>query len=200
MIDHKPHFQCLYSVASSQQGYFSTAQARECGFRGNLLAYHLKTGKFLHMHRGVYRLRDYPSTPLEEVMAAWIAVGMERAIVSHETALELLELGDVIADTVHLTVPRKIRNLPRIAGVTMHTTTRPIQQGDIAIRDGIRLTSATRSILDAAEIGTAPEQVEAAIQDALKQGITTEHQLISSAGSRSQRVQHLVGQSIKVAL
>jgi hypothetical protein len=49
-----------------------------------------------------------------------LAVGKDAAGVSHETALDLLDLSDVIPDTVHLTVPRTRRGLEgchRVLGV-----------------------------------------------------------------------------------
>ena len=44
-------------------------------------------------------------------MAAWLAVGKQNAVVSHESALDLLDLSDVSPDRVHLTVPRSRRGL-----------------------------------------------------------------------------------------
>jgi len=86
-------------------------------------------------------------------VAAWLAVGKETAVVSHESALALLDLSDVIPKAVHLTVPRSRRHLPTIPGVKVHTTTRPLGAGDVVERDGVRVTSAARTILDAAGAG-----------------------------------------------
>ena len=194
-----PDYQCLFATASGQQGHFTRAQAQACGFGTDLLTYHTRQGKFVRIHRGVYRLRDYPSSPREEVVAAWLAVGKDAAVVSHESALDLLGLGDVIPDAVHLTVPRSKRHLPDLPGVAIHTTTRPLSPSDVVVRDGIRLTSATRTILDTAEAGTAPEQVELAIRQATARGLTTRRQLEQEAGMRSQRVQSLVSRALAQA-
>src|SRR5829696_7245616 len=67
-----------------------------------------------------------PVLPEEAVAAAWLAVGKEHAVVSHESALELLGLGDVIADRIHLTVPRAQRYVRPPAGTILHTTTPPL--------------------------------------------------------------------------
>ncbi len=74
----------------------------------------------------------------------------------------------------------------------MHTTSRPFGPYDIVIRDGMRVTSPSRTILDAAEAGTAPEQIEMAVQQALERGQVTESQLMEDARSRSKRVQELI--------
>lgn len=60
-------------------------------------------------------------------------------------------------------MPGARRHLPNLPGVIIHTTTRPLSLGDIAVRDGIRLTAAARTIVDAAAAGSAPEQIEKAV-------------------------------------
>src|SRR5216683_4139022 len=107
----KPDSACLFEVASSQHGFFTAAQARTCGFGTDLLTHHTRSGRFRRVHRGVYRLRDYPSSAHEDVVAAWLSAGRNRAVASHDSALELHELSDVIPDAVHLTVPRSQRYL-----------------------------------------------------------------------------------------
>src|SRR5689334_10721402 len=116
----KPDYACLFEVAAGQRGYFTAAQARACGFPWDGLTYHTQHGRFIRVRRGLYRLRDYPSSRGEEVVVAWLAVGKDVAVVSHESALDLLGLGDVIPDAVHLTVPRTKRHLPHLSGVTIH--------------------------------------------------------------------------------
>ena len=123
----KPDHACLFARASEQHGYFTSAQARACGINWDLLTDATKRGRYLRVRRGLYRLRDYPSSSREEVVAAWLAVGKESAVVSHESALDLLGLSDVIPRKVHLTVPRSKRHLPDLPGVTIHTTTRPLR-------------------------------------------------------------------------
>lgn len=191
--------QCLYAVAGGQMGHFTAAQARECGFSTSLIAYHTGTGRFQRIHRGVYRLRDYPSWPRKEVMAAWLAVDKERAVVSHESALDLLELSDVIPNRIHITVPRSIRNLPRLPMVAIHTTTRPLRPEDVRNVEGIKITSPVRTILDAAEWGTAGNQIEMAVWQVLARRAATQEQLHLGAAERSTRVADLVSGAIEVA-
>lgn len=189
--------ECLFEAASEQMGYFTTQQARACGFALNTLTYHTRTGRFRRVRRGLYRLRDYPSAPREEVMAAWLAIGKQASVVSHDSALDLLDLSDIIPDAIHLTVPRSRRHLSPIEGVTIHTSTRPIQTGDTTVVDGIRLTSATRTILDAADAGMSSEHVEHAIQQALKLGMTSPQRLRNGANVYGQRVTQIVDDAIQ---
>jgi predicted transcriptional regulator of viral defense system len=194
MNDNRTRHERLFGLASTQQGYFTAAQARECGFDTNLIAYHKKHGRFIQQLRGVYRLRDYPSSNRGEVVAAWLSAGKDVAVVSHESALDLLDLSDVIPRTISLTVPRAKRHLSRIPGVTIHTTTRPFGPRDVKDWEGVTVTSAARTILDVAEDDTAPEQVELAIRQAISRGLTTKLQLNEGAAHRRKRAKDFVAE------
>jgi predicted transcriptional regulator of viral defense system len=191
-----PDRACLFDVAAMQQGYFTAAQAGACGYSPALLAHHARGGRFLRVRRGLYRLREYPSSPREGVMAAWLAAGPDRAIVSHESALDLLDLADVIPNAIHLTVPRARRGLVAPPGVLLHTSTRPPLRNETTEREGIRLTGPLRTILDAAEWGTAPEQIVLAVGQALARGWLAGEELRQAAAER----QHRVAQLMEVAL
>jgi predicted transcriptional regulator of viral defense system len=192
----KPSRAGLFEVASEQGGYFTAEQALACGFSRALLAHHVKSGRFIRVRRGLYRFREYPSSPREHVLAAWLAVGKDTAVVSHESALDLLNLSDVIPDAVHLTVPRTRRNLPSLPGAKIHTTSRALESEDLVVRDGMAVTSATRSILDAAEAGMAPDQIEAAVRQALDRGLAAREPLLAKASKRGRRVVDLIARAI----
>jgi predicted transcriptional regulator of viral defense system len=187
----QPDHEALFQTASGQAGYFTTEQAAADGFSSALLTHHTKTGRFLRAGRGLYRLRDYPSAPHEEIVAAWLRQAPD-AVVSHESALELLGLSDVIADRVHLTVARERRRLVAQPGVTIHTTTHPLTDADVIRRHGVRLTAPARAIVDVAAAGMAPDQVSAAVREALARGLTTPALLREAARSRGGRVKRLV--------
>lgn len=193
----KPNRSRLLDVAAEQGGYFTSEQARACGFSRALLSHHAKAGSFVRVRRGLYRFREYPPAPREEVLAAWLALGKDRAVVSHESALEILDLSDVVPDAVHLTVPRSRRNLPSIPGAKIHTSSRGFRTDEIVVRDGVSVTSATRSILDAVETGTSPEQIEMAVAQAVERGLTTPDLLLRDAAGRRKRVKQLISQALK---
>ncbi len=187
----------LFDVAAEQAGYFTSAQARALGYDWPQLTYHSKHGSFIHLRRGLYRLRNYPSSPREEVMAAWLAAGKDSAVVSHESALDLLDLSDVVPDAVHLLVPRTRRHLSSYPGVILHTTTRPLSSRDIESRNGIKLTGPLRTILDVAETGTGSEQVILAIRQARRRGWITESTLTTEATERGARVADLIARGLE---
>ncbi len=182
----------LHRLAYAQDGYFTIRQARLHGFSGRLLAHHVSRGRYQRERRGLYRLRDYPGSGHEEVRALWLAVGAERAAISHESALELHGLSDVLPDRVHLIVDRSQRGLQPPTGVVLHTTLVPLTPAEVVVRDGIRVTAPARSILDAASAGTAPEQIETAVTQSIDRGLVVAQDLITLAEDRSGRVARLV--------
>ena len=191
-IDVKPDHGYLFDVASEQHGYFTVDQARHCGFGWRALLHHSKSGRFISIRRGLYRLRDFPSSPHDEVAASWLAVGKDHAVVSHESALDLLNLSDMIPNSVHLTVPRSRRGLIPPVGATVHTTIEPLRPDEMMTVDGIRISSAARSIVDAAEGGSGPEQIEMAVAQALNRGLATVGELRRAVSTRGARVRQLI--------
>jgi predicted transcriptional regulator of viral defense system len=125
-------------------------------------------------------------------------VGQERSVVSHETALELHDLSDVMSQYVHLTVSRIIRNLPKLPGVRIHTSTRPLGPSDVVLREGVRVTSVPRTIVDSADAGTGPEQIEMAVVQAIDRALTTPSRLRAAAADRSQRVKRLIDHALEL--
>jgi len=186
-----PDHGALFAVASAQAGCFTASQAAAQGFSSALLSHHVKAGRFLRLARGLYRFRDYPAQPGDEIVAAWLRQAPD-AVVSHESALEVLDLADTIADRVHLTVPRTRRRLVPQDGVVIHTTTHPLGSTDTVSRRGMRVTAPARTVVDVAAAGGAPDQVTAAVHTALARGVTTPSLLREAARTRGRRVQRLL--------
>lgn len=75
------------------------------------------------MRRGVYRIAHFPVADHEDLAALWLW-GEQAGVFSHETALALHDLSDVLPAKVHMTVPgswdeRRLR-VPR--GLVLHFT------------------------------------------------------------------------------
>jgi predicted transcriptional regulator of viral defense system len=191
----RPDHERFFAIATEQAGYFTTAQASHCGFSSPLLTHHAKSGRFVRVARGLYRFRDYPTSPREELLASWLHLA-PGAVVSHESALELLGLSDAIPNLIHLSVPRARRKLARRSGVALHTTTRPFDGADVVVRVGMQLTGPARTIADVAEAGLAPEQVVRATAQAIDRGLTTPSRLREAVLGRG----HMVEQLVEIAL
>ncbi len=130
---------------------------------------------------------------------AWLSVGAKNAVISHESALEMLNLSDVIPNSIHITVPRSERWRKKAPGTTLHTSAKPPQENEIVVREGVPVTAAARTIIDAAVAGVGPEQIIAAIATALERGVTTSYQLLAAAVRSSRRVKNIVRRGLDEA-
>ena len=193
-IDHDG----LYRTAESQAGYFTTQQAIDAGMDRSTLSRHARPGgRYVRVRRGLYRLRHFPSSAHEHVVATWLGVGDPDVVISHESALELYDLSDVIPNTVHVSMPRTKRGQRPRPGVRFHTLERPPASNDVRSLHGIPVTTPERSIVDALAAGTQPEQIELAIQQALERGLTTPRRLRTAATDRSARVRELIERTLQ---
>jgi predicted transcriptional regulator of viral defense system len=190
----------LYRQAEAQAGYFTAQQAIGAGMDRSTLRHHARPGgRYERVRRGLFRLRHFPSSPHEHVMVAWLPLRDAGAVVSHESALELHGLSDVVPDTVHLSLPRSERGQRPRAGVRLHTLKRPPAKAETRDIDGLPVTSPERTVADALEAGTQPEQVELAIGQALERGVTTPRRLTGAASERSARVREFVERCLNEA-
>jgi predicted transcriptional regulator of viral defense system len=162
----------LLGIAARQSGYFSAAQALEAGYSYPAQGYHAKRGNWLRVDRGIYRLPEWPTGPREDLVR-WSLWSRGRAVVSHETALSVHDLGDVDPAHVHLTVPPNFRQSD--PGVVIHKGKLPSE--DVEEHEGFRVTTPVRSLLDVATGELDVDQLGQAIDEALAQGMTTRRAL-----------------------
>lgn len=179
MYDEKPDIRGLEAESYQQSGYFTADQARKHGVSSQLLNHHVRQGRFERVRRGLYRVRGFPSSQHDDIREKWMAVGMDKAIVSHESALRLLELSDNIPAAVHLLIPRRYRGLRRPPGVVIHT--RPDDEEVATVwGDAMPVTAPARTLVDVAD-RLQPEQAAMAAREALRLGLLTRRQLEQEA-------------------
>jgi predicted transcriptional regulator of viral defense system len=197
MLDKIDH-DSLYRTAESQAGYFTTRQAIDAGMDRSTLSRHARpAGRYARVRQGLYRLRHFPSSAHEHAVATWLSVSDPGTVISHESALELYDLSDVIPNAVHVSIPRTKRGQRRRPGVRFHTLEHPPAGREVRDLHGIRVTSPERTIVDALAAGTQPEQIELAITQALKRGLTTPRRLRAAAAHRSERVRDLIERTLR---
>jgi predicted transcriptional regulator of viral defense system len=177
----------LYRIAEAQGGYFTSAQAAQAGFSRKLLWHYQKTGKLLRTAHGVYRLARFPSSRFEDLFVAWLRCGPKSAI-SHQSALAVYDLSDVIPSETHVTVPRTASR--RRAGVRLHTNR--LRPADVVKREGLPVTSVPRTIADVSRAGLSEDHVARAIREALQRGLTNTQALLAEARRRGGRAARLI--------
>jgi len=158
----------LTRIARQQAGYFTAAQALDAGYSYPSQRYHTQRGDWVRVDRGIYRLPEWPTTQHED-LARWTLWSRGRGVVSHETALAVHELGDVMPARVHLTVPPGFRS--RSQAVVLHRAL--LDADDIERFEGFAATTPLRSILDSAAGGLEVDQLARTINDALDRGLVT---------------------------
>ncbi len=185
-----PDHQQLYQLAEQQAGYFSTRQARTVGLTRPLLSYYTKTGYLQRIQRGVYRLTRFPEMPLADLFVAWLVAG-PRAVISHESALAVYDLTDVLPSEIHLTVSRTTSR----RGKTMRLHTKRLAKSEITQRAGLPITTVVRTLADLATSGLSEEQMRLAISQALTRGLVTRETLTKYARKRGGRMARLIDQT-----
>ncbi len=172
----RPDWDRLFEVASSQSGLFTTRQAATAGYSTHLLRKHMYAGRVTRPQRGIYRLVHFPLGEHEELVAAWLW-SEQVGVLSHQTALSLHGLSDVLAAHVHLTLPaawrkRRFRIPPGI--VLHHADVTPEERSWIG---PVPATGASRTLNDCARSGLSPELLRRAAQQALRRGLVTRSEL-----------------------
>ncbi len=181
----------LYRLAERQAGYLTARQAIATGMPRSTLAHHGRPrGRLQPVSRGVYRLRNFPSSPHEHIVAGWLRTPPSAdAVVSHQSALELHDLSDIIADQIHVSVPRN-RRRKAVPGLTLHVTQLPILDKERREILGVPVTSVERTILDVLRDSGPNEQIELAISQALRRGLNTRRRLAFTAEAFPKTTQH----------
>jgi predicted transcriptional regulator of viral defense system len=171
-----PNWNRLYELASGQEGYFTTRDAATAGFSSQLLLKHIDAGRVSRARRGVYRLVHFPAGEHEELVVVWLWSD-RRGVFSHQTALALHGLSDVLPAKAHLSLPsswqkRRLRIPP---GVVIH-------HGDIPKRDrawfgAVPATSPRQTLNDCAHEKLAPDLLRQAAHEAVSRGLVTKDDL-----------------------
>jgi predicted transcriptional regulator of viral defense system len=178
----RPQHETLYRIAERQAGYFTAAQAAQAGFSWERLSYYAAQGRFLRVAKGTYRLVQFPASPFEDLFRAWLRCGLT-SVVSHDSALAVYGLSDVLPGEVQVTVPRSASR--RRPGIRLHTGN--LRPDDITTREGLRLTTVPHTISDVARAGLAEEHVRQAVSEALRRGLTDSRSLLAEARRRKGR-------------
>ena len=132
----------LRTTAQQQGGYFTAKQAKVLGYGYSHIGYHLSTGAFERVEHGLYRLADLPPAENEDLirLSLWSRNRADepQAVVSHESALVLHDLTELLPSEIHLTVPHAFRKEPP-TGCVLHKAM--LSAADVEERIGFRTTT-----------------------------------------------------------
>ncbi|QDU66924.1 type IV toxin-antitoxin system AbiEi family antitoxin domain-containing protein [Engelhardtia mirabilis] len=163
----------LASTAADQGGYFTAKQATAAGYSRQHVSYHVAAGNFERVGRGLFRLPTIPLDSHDDLiqLSLWSRGrdDLPQAVVSHESALSLHELSQILPGKVHLTVPTSFRKQPP-SNCVLHRGV--VGSDDRSQWTGFAVTTPLRTLVDIArtrEISSA--QLGLAVEDALDRGL-----------------------------
>ncbi len=171
----------LFEIAESQQGYFTSKQAKNSGYKDNTHPYHIRSGHWIRVHRGIYRLARFPGSERPDLMiwALWSCnrSGKIEGVYSHQTALSIYELSDILPDKLHMTVPPSFRRnsaIPKI--LVIHR--KQLLQDRIVQMNGYFVTTPYQTLLDMiAEAHISHDLILQAVKAASDRGVISQTML-----------------------
>jgi len=167
-----PDWSRLYELASSQAGYFTAKEAGAAGFSLPLLQHHLDAGRVERVQRGVFRLVNFPPTDEEGLVPTWLWSRREGTF-SHETALALHQLSDVLPAKLHLTVPMawKKRRVQIPRNLVLHHADLPEDEREW--KGPVQVTTPLRTVVDCSVDAVANDLVEQAVREGVRRRFFT---------------------------
>ncbi len=171
----------LYAVAECQGGFFTAKQAETAGYVRNNHAYHVQSGKWERHYPGIFRLTHYPLSEHRDLIlwSLWSRDqnDVPQGVFSHQTALSINDLSDLMPSKLHMTVPRKFRKGSKIPAILrLHFA--DLAPHEILERAGYRITRPIKTILDlidAQEI--SDDLIVQGFSEARERGLITEREV-----------------------
>jgi len=157
----------VVAIGEGQDGYFTTEQARNAGLSVHALVSLEHAGHLEREQYGIYRLSRWPAGKRPGLWRAflWATRIDTRAAFSHRTALELHGVSDINPSKIDVTLPREVRvRSTKPPAVVAHR--RDLSECHVEERDGLRVTTLYRTLLDLAIDNLARD----AVADVLDRG------------------------------
>ncbi len=155
-MDRAEQLAVLSGAAADQWGLVTTAQAKELGLNAVQLLRLTEAGLLENVSRGVYFLSTSGMPQHLDIKVAWLRLQPgefawnrppghpDSGVISHASACQLHELGDIPAPSVEITVPRRRTTTEPF----VRLRTAPLDSMEITVVDGLPVTVATRTITD----------------------------------------------------
>jgi hypothetical protein len=154
----KDYAKQLYSLAESQDGYFTAKQALASGYSDRMHTYHVQN----------------PPVQEPELMVWYLwscnRAGVPQSIYSHDTALQIYSLSSWNSQKLHMTVPPGFRRMVVPDVLCLHH--KHLHKQDTTVRYGVRVTKPLKTIVDLLVDGHTPSKyIKEALGEALDQNL-----------------------------
>lgn len=169
----------LFRLALTQDGLISARQADALGCSPQQLGKYVQSGRLERVQRALYRVAGVPLGEHDDLMAVWLWSRTE-GVISHETALFLHDLSNVLPSKVHITVPMtwKRRTIRIPTGTVVHHEDLP--ESDRGWLGALPVTTVHRTLLDCLHGTLAPDLVEQAFMQAGSRGLIDPKEIVTA--------------------
>lgn len=152
----------LSKVAKYQKGYVATYQVE---VSHQLVHHHESAGRLERVLRGIYRMTQYPIEEDEQLVVAYLW-SKEEGVISHESALAIHDLSDVLPKKVHMTLPADQQRVRRKIPDWLELHFADIPEADKEWYDVVPTTRPIRTLVDVAAARIEPELLRQAVEEA----------------------------------
>lgn len=165
----------LAELANDKHGFITPEDARAAGINPTNLVRMAERGQIERRGNALYRFPLVPPSSLDAYLEAALWPRGARAVISHESALELYELSDVHPRRIHLTVPRAYR-IRRQAPATYRIHHEDLRPRDVGRLEGIPIATPEHAIRQAHGAKLGPALIAQAIDHGEQNGRLTHRQ------------------------
>lgn len=170
--EHMPttRFTDLTEIAAEQHGLVTTENGAEVGYVRGALDKMARRGQLERLATGLYRIPFLPGGELASYMAAALWPRGAKAVLTHETALDLWDVCDINPSKIHLTVPRRHRPQREVPkGYVIHRE--DLDPADVTTVEGVPVITLEKAIRQCAEMHVGRDLLEQAVRHGREQGL-----------------------------
>ena len=167
-------------IADAQKGYFTRAQATNDGIDDMRLQRAVRNGSIERLGHGVYRIIGTGQDLHETLRVAWLRLSPDNSPrertqrphlwVSHRSAAQLLDLGDVAADVPEFITDRRIQTR---ADAIVRVRSGGLERSEWMVFDGFAATTPARTIVDLAADRMDGGHLGRIASDAIERGMSS---------------------------
>lgn len=167
----------LIELSIGQGGYFTAKQALKLGYSYRAQSYYLETDHWVKADRALYRVNFLPYQKNDELIKAYFwsrdQNDIPQAVISHESAIMIHGLGEIIPKKIHLTVPKSFRKKPPSKYEIYKAN---ISKNEIENKEFFKVTSPIRTIIDLTN-KIDEDQLVKIIEDSYHRGLISQHDI-----------------------
>jgi hypothetical protein len=164
----------LTAVFARQLGLVTRTQARDAGLTDRMVHQRVRSGRWVRVGGGVYRLAGVPVTWSHKALAACLVAGPGAAI-SHQAAAVVWAVSGFRPGSVHITVPPGRNNRSELA--TVHR--RLLLAGEVTTHDRLPVVRPARLLADLA-VTVGSGLLTEAVDDVLCRRLVTLDRLLAA--------------------